>query len=204
MQTVDLVIAGVGVMAILATTLGLVFYEEAAGIDEVTFDEVAGPTFSEEATQAPGEQTYTFAIPANATQARADITLDVQRTNQGVGPYSGSFSAYIVGPNGTQSDVFTDTYSFGNQANTAQATVSIPFHRFFDVPAAQNVTGGSVDASKDWNQPLSIVVTINDAQPSSPGNLNPIPSTFAFTATIAGEFQVFREAPQVISDPQAV
>ncbi len=202
MQTVDMVIAGVGVAAILATTLGLVFYDEAAGIDTVTFQELDGPTFGDEQPQSPGAQTYTFALPMNATQARADITVAVERIGGGVGPFSGSASAFLR-VNGTESTTDDTQFALGNQQDSTSGTMTIPYFRILDVPMAQNTTDlAAFDASHDWGDvELEVVVTITGMQSDAPGGITPPQNNFVYTVTIAGDYQVYKHVLPALPDP---
>ncbi len=202
MQTVDMVIAGVGVAAILATTLGLVFYEEAAGLETVTFQEVEGPAFGGDEVASSGQNTFSFAIPLNATMAEADITVTATRTN-GAGAASGSFSAFLQHPNGNQSDPGAGTFSWGaaSQGGTATGNAQIAAFRFWDAPAAMETSSPEdVDVTQDWGETeLALVIDITSPA-GAPGPLGGV-TTYSYTVTIAGQYTVYEIVLPTPADP---
>lgn len=198
MQKVDLVIAGVGVLAVLATTLGVVFYDEAVGEETVSFVEVTDEgAFSESPTMASGQQEFTFALPDNATGAT--FTVDVDWTGQAVNPTSsGSVEVVLIGPDGNQSApqsaaiTATRGAASGGIASPVEVTL-----RWADVPEERQATDG-VDETLTWDQPVTVRITITDPTDTSVAGQG---ASYSYQVEITGDVFRFQQAAPEIPDP---
>ncbi len=121
-----MVIAVVGALAIVATTLGVVLYDEISGNEELTFELVTDEGFYAGGTDAPvagggPARQFSFAVPDNATSADFSVTVTF-RGNSGEGG-TAVVSAYFVDPTGNQSN--TDQKNLVIPMNSDGATPSV-------------------------------------------------------------------------------
>lgn len=187
LQKVDAVIAGVGALALLATVLGVLAYDELAGEREVTF-----PTTEETlgAQQGNAGTPLTFTLPQNATAARlaVDVTFDGQSGQGG----TAQVTIDVTGPEGL-THRHTDSMTIGSNIVSTSTTIDVPLFSWTEPPEPRTADPASVDETRTWDEPLTVTVTVqapNDPLTAIPGNV----VTYSFTATVTPTVTVYGEA----------
>lgn len=178
MEKIDWVIAAVGLGAVLATTLGVVFYEELAGEQDVMFVEMEREVGS--VTGQGVGSPFQFMPMDNATGAVLDVVI--HHTGTVRNSAGGSVLVEFTDPNGT---VHSQTKPFANAGpsptGTQLADVSFTFDvDFFDVPATTMTTDfASFNATKMWMDNYMVRITITN--PTETPNVG---ATYTYTADL--------------------
>jgi len=184
MQKVDAVIAVVGAVALIATVVGVVFYEDLAGEQEIVF--TTGNMAATAMTGSNGEA-LSFAVPNNATGAALAVTVDFSgQSGQGG---TAQIQIDITGPNGT-SMRHTGTMAIGPNANSVSVPIAVDMFSWATVPEARVADPNSVDETMEWTTPLTVAVTVTapaDPLLTIPGNL----VNYNFSATVTPTFTVY-------------
>ncbi len=193
LQKVDAVIAGVGAVALLATVLGVVFYEELAGEQEITFptSDVA-LTAQEGASGTP----LNFALPDNATHA----TLAVEVVFSGQAGQGGSATIQVdmTGP-GDFVGTASSSMAIAPGDTTGTVTFEVPEFAWATVPEPVTAEPGSIDETQSWDEDLVVTVTVTppaDALGAIPGGA----ISYSFQATVTptvSVYEAFAEIPEV-------
>ncbi len=200
-----MVIAIVGALAIVATTLGVVFYEEIAGEEELKFELVTDEGFYADATPAPvgasSELPFSFAVPDNATSADFDVTITFRgRSGQGSDI---QVSAYFVGPTGNRSAPAQDTLTIAaNNQNGGQSITLNLADTWATMPAVGNST--DIDAAAEEatvsyaGKLITVYVTIgaNSDALSGIAGIN-----YAYDVEVAGDLTRFQRAAEPVPNP---
>ncbi len=183
MEKIDWVIAGVGAVAVLATVIGVVFYEDLAGEQDVRFAsmerEVAALT-----GQTPNAP-FQFMPGNNATGAALEVVI--HHTGTARNPSGGSVRVEFTDPNGT---TVQDTKSFTcggcpSATGTQLADLTFTFDvDVFGVPADAKTTDfSSFDQTKTWMD--NYVVRITITPPTDQSSALPAGgATYTFTADL--------------------
>lgn len=205
MQGVDVVITGVGVVAVVATVLGVVFYDVAAGVDEISFEEVdIEGSLTDSADGGAGMHDLTFDLPDNATAATGEVTVTF--TGQAGLGGTVNFDVWFIGPNGTDTSDsrVSGSFTLENGDESGSDTVELPLFRWYDVPGPVNATDTEdVDKTVSWDEPLTIRVEITNPEDQligAPGNI----VTYSYDVEGEVELQQFRIAPRDVADPDAI
>jgi hypothetical protein len=193
MQKVDIVIAGVGVVALIATTLGVVFYEEASSTGEPSLETVTdeGALMHTFTGMAAGSTvTHDFQLPDNATAATFDLAISFTgQSGQGAGI---TFSAHFVDPNGNLSNPpATTTMAIGANTGAGSTTLTIPLHSFYTMP-------DDVTRAHPWSTPLQLVVTASSANDALSG----VPAVnYTFSVAATGDLDRYQIAAPETPNP---
>ncbi len=199
-----MVIAIVGVTALVATTLGVVFYEELAGEETLTFELVTDEDLFIDSAEGVGSgpREFAFALPDNATSADFDITVTFRGTaGQGANV---QVSAYFVDPTGNRSNEAQDTLSLSaNEGPGDSVTLNLQ-GTWATMPAGGNTTDideAAKAARKSWdNQPIIVYVTIGSA--SGDALLGVIPAVNStYDIDVAGDLTRFQRQVDPVPDP---
>ncbi|MGB0652458.1 MAG: hypothetical protein ACPGQL_04595 [Thermoplasmatota archaeon] len=191
MQKVDIAIAVVGVVAVVATLVGIATYED--GANHYTFPETTVALAEQTGDVGASPVAFQWEVPANAIGA--SFTVVVDGTGQAIAGGSGTINVLLTGPDGS-TETATGAISFGPGAGSAQATITIE-NTWGMAPEELDGTQADADAkSISWDMP--IIVEVSAEAPSGPlaGN------GFAFTATLSGEATAF-EAVQDTPDAES-
>ncbi len=183
MQKVDAVIAVVGAVALIATVVGVVFYEDLAGEQDIVF--LASNMTAASQTGANGAS-FSFAVPNNATGASLAVVVDF--TGQSGQGGTSQIQIDITGPNGT-SMRHTGTMSIGPNANSGTMSVPVDMFSWASAPAARVANLDNVDETMEWTTPLTVTVTAST--PNDPLQAIPGVVSYSFTSTVTPTFSVY-------------
>lgn len=191
MQKVDIAIAALGAVALLATGLGIAFYEEINGLEEYTVNVSEQQTFEDSGDVPAGGLEWTFDAPENTFHAGGELTIAWTATNPAL---SGDVdvTVTVTGPDGTV-DELTETFDFADN----EGVVSLDLSAWAEVPETFAGTQDDVEERTiNWDDPLTIEISITGPQ----GPL-PIPQDDpTYTADLAGYWHTYtmsREIPDV-------
>lgn len=183
MERIDVIIASVGAAAIVATVLGVVFYEELASVQDVTFDEFDRQVAALTGEDVTGGANYQFMVGENATSA--SVTVVVRHTGAAYNPDGGSVRVEFLGPNGTSlSDTQQLTCSGCPSPTGAQlAPLTFTFDaRFFDAPTDTTTEDPvSFDQNKTWMDNYQVRITITNPTDTVPSQVG---ASYTFEADI--------------------
>lgn len=187
MQTVDLVIGGLGVVAVIATTLGVVFYEEAAGEQTLEFRETGAPDSDSRNGVSAGEHDLSIDLPDNATALTGmRVTITFTGSQSPVAQDGGSYSVEVHAPG--------DANCTGDEAawGAGETTISLDNCRFAQPPSPVETTDpGSVDETITWDEPFTVTVSITDPDDALAGNAG---ATYTYDIEFSANVQSYRAA----------
>ncbi len=184
MQTVDIVIGALGFVAVAATVLGVVFYDEIAGDRDIIFPEEAVALEQDTETVSAGSADFEFVLPENATKAELDI--EVVFSGQAIQGGTATIEVVVTGPDGSTSAPVTQTMTIGPGATSATTTFPVEY-RWADPPNA--TTGDPATYDQDvltWAEPLKVTVTVD-----GPGEVLPV-AEYNFDAVVGGDVLAYR------------
>ncbi len=189
MQKVDLVIGGVGVIALIATTLGVVFYDDATGAEDIQLETVTQSDFFTHdfgAMAAGSTDENAFDLPANATGASFEVTFDFAGQTGSGGTVN--FAVHLMDPTGNMSQEATGSMTLGQGATSGSTTVDVPLYTWATQPEEPTTL--------DWSQPLTLVVTISAPQGEQFPGVGPLGGVvnYTFNVSATGDLQLFQEA----------
>lgn len=182
MQTVDWIIASVGVAAIVATTLGVVFFEELVGEQDIIFEETDS-TLAAGTADVTQPQAFTWDARNNATAASFEVSVTF--SGQTLAGGSATVSIQVTYPDGT-TQTQTETLTLGQNAQSATGTWTVPVTRFLALPEDTVATpDDDFDATHEWANGYEVAITVTG--PSNPGAMPPSQlSAPSYSATVSG------------------
>lgn len=193
MQKVDIAIGALGAVALLATGLGIAFYEDINGLEDFHVTVHEDQTFEKASETVPaGGLEWTFDAPENTFQAGGELTIAWTDTNPGLDG-DVDVTVTVTGPDGTTVDTLTETFQYSSNSGT----VSLDLTGWAEVPNGFTGTEDDVeDKTITWGHPLTIEVSITGPQ----GPL-PIPNDDpTYTAELDGywhTYSIHRDIPDV-------
>jgi len=188
MAKVDVLIGAMGGVALLATVLGVVFYEELSGTREYTFLEYAVPLDEREDAVGAQPTSFIYGTPDNATAI--DLSVQVSFSGQAIVGGSATVIVQFLAPDGNVTEKQAEL-SIARGATSATTTVDLEA-RWADPPDDVEVEGAlnaTAHATSWAGMPMEVRITVEP-----PGTEIPALSDYRFTATIDGELRVYRSS----------
>lgn len=202
MEKIDTIIGVVGFVAIAATVLGVIFYEELAGEEDYKIS-LQTETLDNQQMVVNGAGTdFFFALPDNATEAHVTIQLSctdgqaldpatVTLTGEAFGPDDNSTS----GPTSTAPTIAAGTTCSGGNVG-GPMTLHVAFH---DAP--KNFTSNPSDIGDsltvDWGNKTLRVNVMASSTTQAPGIPGGVVGTFVFSADVGVEVTSYYAAKVV-------
>ena len=182
MEGVDWIIAGVGVAAIIATTLGVSFYEELAGETEITFGETE-QALAQGSADVTTPKEFEWAARDNATVVSFDVT--VTHNGQALNGGTVNYQVDVTLPDGsTHSE--SGSFQVAAGASTASGSITVEPPRFLAIPEDTNTTDvDGFDESFEWNTDYNVRVTVTPLADGAPVLGNPL-GGYSYDATVSG------------------
>ncbi len=181
MEKVDLVIAGLGVIALVATVVGVVTYEDGAhdySIIATTEAFDAGQVTASQGTPVSVE----VDVANNATHAT--VVVEASYSGQSVAGGSVTANVRVVGPDGTENTT-TQSFTIAPAATGGSlGTIELDSTMWTTVP--EGFRGSDDDAAAlttMWETPMLVEVTFEG--PSGPLD------NISYTAAISGDFHTY-------------
>lgn len=196
-----MVIAIVGVTAIVATTLGVVLYDEVAGNEQLNFELVTDEGFfsGTETGVSGGPREFAFALPDNATSAAFDVTVTFKgRAGQGG---TVQVSAYFVDPTGNRSNEDQKTLTMSANEGPGDAVTLSLAGTWAAMPNGTETTDVEADAkaaATSWDgKPLIVYITIS--APAGDGLVGVVPQVnYSYDIALTGDLSRYqRDFPPV-------
>ncbi len=193
MQKVDIAIGVLGAVALLATGLGIAFYDDINGLEHYHVDMVETPLAQDAETVPAGGLTWPYAVPDNAYHLAGDIKVAWTADNPGL---SGNVDVTVViTPPAGDATTLTETFAFADN----EGTIAIAMPKWAEPPT--EFTGGAddVDATTmTWDKALTIQITITGPTGPLPGVSQDDPTyTAALDGAVWHGFAVVPETPEV-------
>lgn len=164
MQKVDIALGVLGAVALLATGLGIAFYDDINGLEHYHVDMVETPLNQDAETVPSGGLTWMYDVPDNAYHLAGGIALSWSADNPTL---SGDVDVTVViTPPVGDATTLTQTFDFGDN----EGTVVIDMAKWAEPPA--EFTGGADDVEDTritWDEQLTIEITISGPQGQLPG-----------------------------------
>lgn len=185
MENIDWIIVAVGVVALVATTAGVLYEEDLVGATDITFVEDSReftiPTSSNFATSTE------LTAPAGMNATGADLSVVVSFTGQAQAPQgTASITVRVVAPDGETDDSDTRTMTFANAAGGGGAqpvTFTFTDLNFGAVPTNTSTEEpGSFDANMTWEGGYTIQVTVSPPADPFTNGVGAAQATYTFTA----------------------
>lgn len=186
METVDWIIATVGVVAIAATTLGVVFYEDLAGEQDVLFSETTND-LADATANVNSAQMISWDARDNATAASFDVQVDF--SGQALQGGTASVRIDVRTPDGA-TVTQTEQLAIAAGATSASGSWSVPQIRFLALPAATTTQGEPFDATHTWSTGYSVTITVTP--PGGAAAFPPAGGAPSYTATVGGTETYFQ------------
>lgn len=194
MEKVDIVIGVVGIVALIATGLGVAFYDDINALEDWNIQDTehsvtAGPEEAEDGL----EREFSFTTPDNATGASFEVTITAESQNPA---QQGDVTVRLTltGPDGSQVE---ETYSFPFEDGSA--TFPIESLGWAEVPDGFSGNEDDLDSrSTSWDDDIVLEVIVD-----GPGTTDPVPLPGApaptYTAEVSGTidaYQAVRDRPE--------
>ncbi|MGB1585530.1 MAG: hypothetical protein ACPHID_00600 [Thermoplasmatota archaeon] len=185
MEKIDWIIAGVGVVALVATTLGVLYEEDLTGAQDITFPLDERTINVPQSTAFASAGTLTAPAGENATAAAMDVTVSFE--GNAVAPQGGAtVRVTVTDPAGNVLPAQTQTMTINNAANGGGG-VDVVFSFDLDfgtVPADTTVDDvDDLDASNTWADGYTIDVSVTN--PADPFTNVPNGATYSYAAAAA-------------------
>lgn len=190
METADIIIAVVGVVALTATTLGVVFYEELSGEQDIEFDSFSRSLGSVTGQAINGPTNFQFTAGDNATAATFEIT--VSWTGQSLNGGNAAISVQVTDPNGTvMNEQFSLAVGQNQQGGSGTYTVTVP--EFFMTPGHAHTTDAdSFNATQMWDMGYTVRLSVTDPSDGPvPGPVAGQVANYSWTADVSGSETYF-------------
>lgn len=124
MNRVDGVILGVGIVVLVASIMGVIFYEDTGGTTYVIGWEEGSEENLDELTQTGGPETYEFEVPVNGT-VLSQVNLEVEASISGSHVSEDSVTVTAEGPQGQSEECsFTIGVDEAGDSCTAEASIN--------------------------------------------------------------------------------
>lgn len=161
MQKVDLAIIGLGVVALAATVLGVVFFDELQGDDDIAFPEASSdlPTRGPEAL-ASGAVAFEWDAPDNATGAELEVTVRLADGSIVVTGGEATVRVVLHGPDGSTAAYVNETWSIGPGAQPGEQTTVTINSTWLRPPASVKGDFDMVDETRTWSEPIHLEVRV--------------------------------------------
>lgn len=194
MKKVDIVIAVLGAVALLATVAGVLLFDD--GTQNYQFNEASMSVDTDPEAVEGGEARFTWPTPQNATGAAFDVEVLCNGGNP-IGPGMVSATVELIGPDNSTS---TESQEFDVSAQTgcdqALGTISVNL-TWAEVPDGFRGTEDDLDdRAMAWTQDIELVVTVEG--PNEPGAVLPTQS-LQFGAVASGSITAY-EAQATVPD----
>lgn len=192
MEKVDIVIGVVGIVALVATGLGVAFYDDINGIEEwhIRTYETDLESQSQTGVGDMEEVDFLWDTPRNATGAVLDVTVTVQ---PGTPLDSGSVTVTLrlQGPGDVDLVSAVDSFDIAD----GSATFSITGMDWTETP--EDFEGNDADKEdriRDWDEPFTLAVIVD-----GPDALTPLPGFPAatFDVEVSGTATVYEAVPDI-------
>lgn len=187
MEKVDIVIGVVGVLALVATGLGVALYDDAATSYIAQETDMDLGSQGPEAADASGTF-FEFDTPDNAFGATFEVTV----TASGIANPQASVSVtlVIVGPENSTTETI-ETFAFGDGSATFTLTSEAAW---MDMPEPFRGQDADVEAhTMTWSQPIELQVYV-DGPGASP---IPIGGNDSYTAEVTGTAHTYEIVPEL-------
>lgn len=188
METVDWTIAGIGVVALVATVVGVVLYDDLAGDVDTTFTVAERDLGSlEGAVDSPAS--FQFLSGKNATAASFEVQIDF--SGQAVQGGSATVNIEVTGPNDAMMTC-TPSMTIAGQATSASETFTCALDAFTDVPA--DTTESNLPDAVTYSEGYTVRVSV------TPPSDTTVPvigagASYSFSATVTGTESYYHATP---------
>lgn len=187
MEKVDIIIGVVGIVALIATGLGVAFYDDINAIEDWQIQETehevtAGPESAEDGL----ERQFTFTTPQNATGASFEVTVTAESQNPA---QQGDVTVQLTltGPDGSE---VTETFSF--PFSDGSATFTIEALDWAETP--DDFSGNEDDLATyttEWDEDIVLDVVVDGPGTTDPLPLPGVPGP-TYTAEVAGTIHAYQ------------
>lgn len=185
MQKIDWIIAGVGVVALVATTLGVLYEDDLTGAQDITFSLDERTLTVPQSAAFPSSTTLETAAGENATAATVDVTVNF--AGNAIAPQgTASVRVTVTGPDGVALAPETQAMTINNAAAGGGATpLTFSFDLDFGtVPEDTTATDvADLDQATTWEEPYTISITVTSPGDPFTNGIGPAQATYSYTAS---------------------